>query len=124
MIKKDIIIKIFAVGSIVLFFSPVGIRAIQINQSDTTNFTHSEAYAFDWNIILPPPDAIDDILEVTIHRRMSVREFTEEPVSDEDLSTLLWHAYGVIDGEKRTVHLLGDEPAVKIYVVREDGVFA
>lgn len=124
MIKKDIIIKIFAVGSIALFFSPVGISAIQIYQSDITNFIHSEAYAFDWNIILPPPDAIDDILEVTIHRRMSVREFTEEPVSDEDLSTLLWHAYGFINGEKRTVHLLGDEPAVQIYVVREDGVFS
>jgi len=121
--KKGIIKKLVVIGSIILFFSPGVIRAIQINQNDTTDITNYKAHVFDRNSILPPPDTIDDILEITINRRMSVREFTQEAVSDEDLSTLLWHAYGVIDGEKRTVHLLGDEPAVQIYVVREDGVF-
>ena len=34
---------------------------------------------------LPPPIEVDMILEESIFRRMSVREFTNEPVSDEDL---------------------------------------
>ncbi|MDH7507430.1 MAG: hypothetical protein QHH15_06585, partial [Candidatus Thermoplasmatota archaeon] len=36
---------------------------------------------------LPPPISIDMILEESICRRMSVRSFTSEQVTDEELST-------------------------------------
>jgi nitroreductase len=113
-----------AVGLIVICFSQVILQAVGTTSFYGENLECNAPSACCLNIALPPPDTIDDILEVTIHRRLSVREFTEEPISDEDLSTILWHAYGMIEGGKRTVHLLGDEPAVHLYVVREDGVFS
>lgn len=73
---------------------------------------------------LSPPATIDMVLEETIMRRMSVREFSDEPVSDEDLSTILWHAYGFTDEEKRAVHMFGNDDGVHIYVVKMDGVYS
>ena len=122
--KKGLIKKSVIVCLILLFFSPVVTLAAQRNQSDIIDVIDKGVYICDGDIILPPPGTIDDILEVSIHRRMSVREFTQEPVSDQDLSTLLWHAYGISDGGKRTVHLFGEKPAVQIYVIRDDGVFS
>ena len=55
---------------------------------------------------------------------MSMRDYTTEPISDEDLSTILWHAYGVTEEGKRTVHIFDEHSAVKIYVIREDGLFS
>jgi len=39
---------------------------------------------------LPPPMTTDMILEESMMRRMSVREFTDDPVTDEELATILW----------------------------------
>jgi len=116
--------KCVAIGIIAFFFSHILTQAVGINTFYEEHLESNEKSASYQNITLPPPGIIDDILEKTIHRRMSVREFTQEPISDQDLSTILWHAYGVLDEGKRTVHLLGDMPAVQIYVVREDGVFS
>jgi len=123
--EKVGIFKIFMIVVLVLtFFSQVILQAVGTNIDSDEYFEMNENSTYKGDIILPPPATIDDILEVTIHRRMSIREYTQEPISDEDLSTILWHAYGFTESEKRTVHLFGDEPAVKIYVVREDGVFS
>lgn len=115
--------KCVAIGLIAIFFSHIIAQAGGIHTVHEENLGLNENNNRYQTLMLPPPSKIDDTLEVTIHRRMSVREFTEEQISDEDLSTILWHAYGIIDGGKRTVHLFSDEPAVHIYVVREDGVF-
>jgi hypothetical protein len=72
---------------------------------------------------LPPPMSVDISLEQTIFQRRSVREFSEEPVTDEELSTILWAAYGYIDEEKRTVPGIGDTYAARIYVLKEDAVY-
>ena len=37
---------------------------------------------------LPPPKSVDMILEESIFRRSSVRDFSDESVSDEELSTI------------------------------------
>ena len=67
---------------------------------------------------LPSPKKIDMPLEIAIARRKSVREFSEEPVNDSELSTILWYAYGYING-KRPVHPI-DKNAVEIYVLKRD----
>ena len=119
----SVIKRYVAVGFIVIFLSPMMTQAVGVNSCSDENIECYEKSACCQNITLPPPATIDEILEVTIHRRMSVREFTDEPVSDQDLSTMLWHAYGIGETGKRTVHLYGEKPGVHLYVVREDGVF-
>jgi len=72
---------------------------------------------------LPPPMTVDMNLEESIFRRMSVREFTEEPVTDEELSTVLWAACGFIDGEKQTISGIDGVHAGIIYVLNEDAAY-
>ena len=72
---------------------------------------------------LPPPMSVDMTVEETIFRRMSVREFTEDPVTEEELSTILWAAYGYTDDGKRTVHGIDGVHAAHIYVLKEDAVY-
>ncbi|RLF46221.1 MAG: hypothetical protein DRN29_05390, partial [Thermoplasmata archaeon] len=92
---------------------------------NVVNFPNSSNYAKKEESLqiyeLPAPIKIDISLEEAIARRKSVREFTEEPVSEEELSTILWYAYGYING-KRPVHAI-DKNAAQIYVLKEDGVY-
>jgi nitroreductase len=69
---------------------------------------------------LPPPKAVDMILEESIFRRCSIREFSDDPVSDEDLSTILWAAYGYRDDGTRTVPLTDTVHGAGIYVLRKN----
>jgi len=73
--------------------------------------------------VLPPPMYVNMTLEEAIFRRCSIRIFNEEPVSDEELSTILWAAYGYIDDYKRSVHGIDGKYAVSIYVLKEDAVY-
>ncbi len=70
--------------------------------------------------ILPPPQFIDIPLEESIMRRMSMRNFTEDPVTDEELSTVLWSAYGKRDDGTYTVAKINGTHSVVIYVLLED----
>jgi len=72
---------------------------------------------------LPSPIDVDMILEESIFRRMSVREFTDEPVTDEELSTILWASYGLRDDGKRTVSAIDGIHAAVIYVLKEDAAY-
>ena len=74
-------------------------------------------------ISLPPPLNVDMSLECAISRRMSVREFTDEPVTDEELSTVLWAAYGYREDKSRTVHAIDGIHSTVIYVLKEDAVY-
>ncbi|EMR75284.1 nitroreductase [Thermoplasmatales archaeon SCGC AB-540-F20] len=47
--------------------------------------------------LLPNPTAVDMTLMDAIFQRMSVRGYTDQNVTDEDLSTVLWAAYGYRD---------------------------
>ncbi len=69
---------------------------------------------------LPPPQIIDMSLEKSIMRRMSVRNFTEDPVTDEELSTILWAAYGLRDDGELTVAEINGNHAAVIYVLLEN----
>jgi len=73
-------------------------------------------------IDLPPPENLDLAVEEVLARRMSIREFTNEAVSDQDLGTLLWAAYGLTDGG-RTVNPVDGHHAAVIYVLRQDAIY-
>jgi nitroreductase len=72
---------------------------------------------------LPPPQPIDMILEETIFRRASVRDFTDEPVSDQDLATILWTAYGLRQDGMQTTPPINSTHSARIYVCTDHGVY-
>jgi len=72
---------------------------------------------------LPPPIVTDMILEESIYRRKSIRNFTEEPVTDEELSTILWAVYGLRQDGTSTVPGIGGINAAVIYVLKEDAAY-
>lgn len=74
-------------------------------------------------IFLPQPNTIDMKLEETIFRRMSIREYTDEPISDEDLSTILYAGFGLREDGKHTVAGIDNVNAAVLYVIREDGAY-
>lgn len=75
------------------------------------------------DIILPPPAQTTMILEESICRRASIRNFTDEPVTMHDLSTILWAAYGLRDDGYRTVPALQETYAAHIYVLLPDAIY-
>lgn len=72
---------------------------------------------------LPPPQDVEMPLEEAMFRRMSVREFTEEHVSEEHLATLLWHACGHRTTGGRTFPAFGESHAFELYVLLEDAAY-
>lgn len=107
--KKIWFRKGLVVGIITIFFSTAIMPAI-----GTSTLTDYE---------LPPPIPVDMVLENAIFRRASVRVFTEDLVTDEELSTILWAAYGYRDDRKRTVPGIDGVHAAQIYVLKEDAVY-
>ena len=69
---------------------------------------------------LPTPLNINMSLEKSIMRRMSMRNFTDEIVTDEELSTILWAAYGMREDGNLTVPKINGSNAVVLYVLLED----
>lgn len=113
--KKDNLIKKLLICSVVIFFCSLSIAPVI-----STPFVISEKYD---EIPLPPPATTNLILEETIFRRMSIRNYTSEPITDEDLSTILYAGFGLReDGEHTVVGMNGVNAAV-IYVIREDGAY-
>jgi nitroreductase len=73
--------------------------------------------------ILPPPKATDIILEDSICRRMSIREFNANKISDEDLSSILYAAIGTRSDGNYTVSGINGVNAGIIYVLKEDAAY-
>jgi nitroreductase len=71
---------------------------------------------------LPSPLNVDMFLEQAICRRLSVRRFKEDLVTDEELSTILWAAYGFSDG-RQNIHGIEMAFASQIYVLKEDATY-
>jgi nitroreductase len=83
------------------------------NQGDTTR---------SW-IPLPDPLPVEMILEQSVCRRMSVRYFTTETITDEELSTVLWAAYGRTTTGGRTVYSPNGTYSTTLYVIRSDATY-
>lgn len=79
--------------------------------------------ARDW-ITLPEPEHVDMLLEQAICQRMSFHySYPATPVSDEDLSTVLWAAYGITSTGGRTVYSSNGTYSTTIYVIRDDATY-
>ncbi len=72
---------------------------------------------------LPPPISVDMILEESICRRMSVRSFTGQAITDDELSTILWAAYGVTENGNRSIFNPDGTYSTIIYVIRSDATY-
>jgi len=75
-------------------------------------------------IALPAPAAVDVSLTESLKKRRSIRAYTDEMISLEQLSALLWSANGVNreDG-KRTAPSAMNKQSVSIYVTMEKGAY-
>lgn len=109
--------KIVVVSLVVLFYSIAISPALGI--SNVSRFEEKSSL-MGQEILLPPPQFIDMSLEKSIMRRMSMRKFTDEPVTDEELSTVLWAAYGLRDDGALTVPEINGAHAAVIYVLLEN----
>jgi SagB-type dehydrogenase family enzyme len=74
---------------------------------------------------LPAPRRDSEVsLEEALAKRRSVREFAGEPLSEQDLSQLLWAAQGITaDWGGRTAPSAGALYPLELYVVTAEGVF-
>ena len=75
------------------------------------------------DIVLPPPIPIDMIMEQSICRRVSYRTYTTQAVTDDELSTILWAAYGYLDNGNRTIYHPSHSYSTVIYVIRSDATY-
>jgi SagB-type dehydrogenase family enzyme len=77
------------------------------------------------NITLPPPDQAGRItLEQALARRRSVREFTAQPLSEPELSQLLWSAQGITHPDGlRTAPSAGALYPLEFYVAIAGGFY-
>lgn len=80
-----------------------------------------------YEILLPPPLSVDMSYRNAIFSRCSVRSFKVtpqmEPVGDQELSTILWAAYGYRDNGNQTVYGIDGLHSIVIYVFREEAVY-
>ena len=84
----------------------------------------SKYYNNETEIFLPDPISVTMSYRTAIMTRCSVRRFKAfEPVGDEELSTILWAAYGMRDDGSRTVHPFEGSYSTVIYVFREEAVY-
>jgi nitroreductase len=106
---KNLLKKMMIFSILIIFFTNYGI--IIMAESNFENYQ------------LPKPINVDMILEESIFRRSSVRDYSDETVSDEELSTILWGAYGFRNDGKRTIPGIDGVYGVQIYVLKRGAFF-
>lgn len=76
------------------------------------------------DISLPAPNRAGGkpLMEV-LNERKSTREFSEQALSEQMLSDLLWAAYGFNREDKRTVPSANNKQEFTVYVVMEPGIY-
>jgi hypothetical protein len=112
--KKIIEISVFMLLIVSAVFSVTG----ELNKSKTKDSTIDPV-----DYPLPPPISVDMVLEESICRRMSIRSFTSEQVTDEELSTILWAAYGYTENNNRSIFSPDGGYSTIIYVIRSDATY-
>ncbi len=75
--------------------------------------------------LLPPSEKGEMSLIEALNRRKSTRSFSEGKLTDQQLSDLLWSAFGINRPEenKRTAPSSRNQQEIDIYVFTADGVF-
>ncbi len=92
--------------------------------SASSNLAKTPIPAGEAEIVLPAPNAVEVSLTESLKNRRSVRAYTDEMISLEQLSALLWSANGINreDG-KRTAPSAMNKQSVSIYVTMEKGAY-
>jgi nitroreductase len=116
--KKKLVSIIFCMLFLIAAFVPVTAKldlgSTDESRGDTTR---------DW-ITLPAPLPVDMLLERSISRRMSFHNgYPATPVTDEELSTVLWAAYGITTTGARTVYSPNGTYSTTMYVIRSDATY-
>lgn len=101
--------KAVVLGMFALFFSTI---FVPLSQADVRD-----------EYMLPSPLMVDMKLEESMFRRMSVREFTTESITDEELSTVLWAACGYQSKGGRTIAGINGTYSGIIYVLKQDAAY-
>ena len=75
--------------------------------------------------ILPPPACLNTPLNDAFRARRSGYEFSDTPINDKDLATVLWAADGRLakNDDLRTTPSVLQKHCVSIYVVKSNGVW-
>lgn len=91
------------------------------------NATTRQAFAQTPQAIALPPPMMEGgkLLMVALKERKSTREYEDRPLTDQDLSNLLWAAWGVNrpQSDGRTAPRWRDAYLLDIYTIRADGVW-
>ncbi len=91
--------------------------------SETPSQGSTQSTPLGW-ITLPEPTPVDMIMEESICRRMSFHSgFPGTPLSDGELSTILWAAYGMTPNGGRTIYSPNGTYSTTIYVIRSDATY-
>lgn len=108
--KKVIAILLIAVVSAIAI-------TIYLTRLKPAEFETAEAYGF---VELPPPETVGAMsVEEAIRRRRSIRSYTDEPLTLQDVSQLMWAAQGITDhaGNLRAAPSAGATYPLEVYVV-------
>jgi nitroreductase len=94
----------------------------KLYKSETKDLVENKNIVFN-EYPLPSPLSVDMVLEESFCRRMSVRSFSEESVSDEELSTILWACYGLTENGNRSIFNPDGSYSTIIYVIRSEATY-
>jgi len=117
--KKKLISIMFCMLFIIAALVPVTGRM----NLETPGEEQNQSTTRGW-ITLPDPLPVDMLLEQSISCRMSFHSgYPATPVTNEELSTILWAAYGVTPTGGRTVYSPNGTYSTTIYVIRSDATY-
>ena len=118
--RKKLISVLFCMLFIIAAIEPLTGKVSLDPSGDGTNQGNP---ARDW-IPLPEPLPVDMVLELSICRRMSFHSgYPATPVTDQELSTILWAAYGMTITGGRTVYSPNGTYSTTIYVIRSEATY-
>src|SRR4030042_3101068 len=113
-LRSLIFCMLFIIGALIPVTGKLDLQVTDEGRNQTTT---------DW-IPLPDPQPVDMLLERSISRRMSFHNsYPSTPVTDTELSTVLWAAYGLTTTGGRTVYSPNGTYATTIYVIRSDATY-
>lgn len=73
---------------------------------------------------LPAPNVKDgQPLMETLANRKTIRDLSDQAIDNQTLSELLWSAWGISHGEKRTIPTSQNKQNLKVYVTKADGTW-
>ncbi len=95
--------------------------ALPLNSPIKVNTSHILQPSLE--ILLPPPQSINVSLEESLFQRMSIRGFTPDPITETQLATILWAAYGKRLDATLTIPPINNTNAMVLYVLKEDAAY-